>query len=202
MESIAKNNNQNQNRRKERREIKISSVYSRCLITRNIVLPITAVGKNILEVIEQNVSANFEGKCIVEGYLKIGSTKIITYSSGVITRGINISFEVVFECDVCFPVEGMLISCIAKNITKAGIRADSADEEPSPVVVFVAKDHNYNNDAFSEVKEGDKFNVRVIGQRFELNDKYVSIIGELVKPKIIRDGGNFEYTKPKIVIEN
>ena len=201
MESITKNNNQNQNRRKERREVKISSVYSRCLITRNIVLPITAVGKNILEVIEQNVSANFEGKCIVEGYLKIGSTKIITYSSGVISRGINISFEVVFECDVCFPVEGMLISCIAKNITKAGIRADSAYEEPSPVVVFVAKDHNYNNDAFSEIKEGDKFNIRVIGQRFELNDKYVSIIGELVKPKIIRDGGNFEYTKPKIVIE-
>jgi DNA-directed RNA polymerase subunit E'/Rpb7 len=202
MESIAKNQNQNQNRRKERREIKISSVYSRCLITRNIVLPITAVGKNILEVIEQNVSANFEGKCIVEGYVRIGSSKIITYSSGVISRGINISFEVVFECDVCFPVEGMLISCIAKNITKAGIRADSADEEPSPVVVFVAKDHNYNNDAFSEVKEGDKFNVRVIGQRFELNDKYVSIIGELVKPKITRDGGNFEYTKPKIIIEN
>jgi len=165
-------------------------------------LPITAVGKNILEVIEQNVSANFEGKCIVEGYVRIGSSKIITYSSGVISRGINISFEVVFECDVCFPVEGMLISCIAKNITKAGIRADSADEEPSPVVVFVAKDHNYNNDAFSEVKEGDKFNVRVIGQRFELNDKYVSIIGELVKPKITRDGGNFEYTKPKIIIEN
>jgi DNA-directed RNA polymerase subunit E'/Rpb7 len=203
MESIAKNQNlnQNQNRRKERREVKISSVYSRCLITRNIVLPITAVGKNILEVIEQNVSANFEGKCIVEGYVRIGSTKIITYSSGVISRGTNISFEVVFECDVCFPVEGMLISCIAKNITKAGIRADSADEEPSPIVVFVAKDHNYNNDAFLEIKEGDKFNVRVIGQRFELNDKYVSIIGELVKPKLINKDTNIAYTKPKIIIE-
>lgn len=203
MEIIAKNNqnfNQNQNRRKERREIKISSVYSRCLITRNIILPITAVGKNILEVIEQNVSANFEGKCIVEGYVKIGSIKIITFSSGFITRGINISFEVVFECDVCFPVEGMLISCVAKNITKAGIRADSADEEPSPVVVFVAKDHNYNNDAFLEIKEGDKFNVRVIGQRFELNDKYVSIIGELVKPKLINKDNNIAYTKPKIII--
>jgi DNA-directed RNA polymerase subunit E'/Rpb7 len=203
MEIIAKNNqnlNQNQNRRKERREIKISSVYSRCLITRNIILPITAVGKNILEVIEQNVSANFEGKCIVEGYVKIGSTKIITFSSGFISRGINISFEVVFECDVCFPVEGMLISCIAKNITKAGIRADSADEDPSPVVVFVAKDHNYNNDAFLEIKEGDKFNVRVIGQRFELNDKYVSIIGELVKPKLINKDNNIAYTKPKIII--
>lgn len=190
----------------KRREVKISSVYSRCLITRNIVLPITAIGKNIKDIIEQNISINFEGKCIVEGYVKVGSSKIVTYSSGMISRGTNISFEVVFECDVCFPVEGMLISCIAKNVTKAGIRADSADEVPSPVIIFVAKDHNYNNDAFSEIKEGDKFNVRVIGQRFELNDKYVSIIGELVKPKIIKDGNyefkkNIEYTKPKIVIE-
>jgi DNA-directed RNA polymerase subunit E'/Rpb7 len=207
MEAGAKNV-QIQNKNK-RREVKISSVYSRCLITRNVVLPITAVGKNILEVIEQNVSINFEGKCIVEGFVKPESTKIITYSSGIINRGINISFQVVFECDVCFPVEGMLISCVAKNITKAGIRADSADAVPSPVIVFVAKDHNYNNDLFAEIKEGDKFNVRVIGQRFELNDKYVSIIGELVKPKIVKENNydykkhatNKEFSKPKLVIE-
>ena len=207
MEAGAKNV-QIQNKNK-RREVKISSVYSRCLITRNVVLPITAVGKNILEVIEQNVSINFEGKCIVEGFVKPESTKIITYSSGIINRGINISFQVVFECDVCFPVEGMLISCVAKNITKAGIRADSADAVPSPVIVFVAKDHNYSNDLFSEIKEGDKFNVRVIGQRFELNDKYVSIIGELVKPKIVKENNydykkhatNKEFSKPKLVIE-
>jgi hypothetical protein len=36
---------------------------------------------------------------------------------------------------------------------------------------------------FNEIKEGDKMNIRVIGQRFELNDKYISIIGELVKEK-------------------
>jgi len=210
MEAGAKNV-QIQNKNK-RREVRISSVYSRCLITRNIVLPITAVGKNILEVIEQNVSVNFEGKCIVEGFVKPVSTKIVTYSSGIISRGINITFQVVFECDVCFPVEGMLISCVAKNITKAGIRADSADAVPSPVIVFVAKDHNYSNDLFSEIKEGDKFNVRVIGQRFELNDKYVSIIGELVKPKIVKENNydqkkyvvkdTKEFSKPKIVIED
>jgi hypothetical protein len=94
-----------------------------------------------------------------------------------------ISFEVVFECDICFPVEGMLVSCVAKNITKAGIKAESATDVPSPIVVFVTKDHHYNNAYFSEVQEGDKINVRVIGQRFELNDKYISIIGELVKEK-------------------
>ena len=195
MESVAK-----QTQQKKRRETRIQSVYSRCLITRKIVLPITSIGKNLQEVIEENIKANFEGKCVVEGYIKPNSSKIITYSSGIIQRGNNISFEVVFECDVCFPVEGMLITCLAKNITKAGIRAESDAEVPSPIVVFIAKDHHYSAPHFAEVKEGDKITVRVIGQRFELNDKYISIIGELVKEK--------EYipqkqpVKPRLVIED
>jgi DNA-directed RNA polymerase subunit E'/Rpb7 len=184
----------------KRKETRLTSIYSRCLITRNIVLPITNIGKNIKEVIEENIKSNFEGKCLVEGFIKPNSAKIITYSSGIIYRGSAVSFEVIFECDVCFPVEGMLVSCIAKNITKAGIRAESASDVPSPVVVFIAKDHHYNVAHFNDVKEGDKINVRVIGQRFELNDKYVSIIGELVKEK------EFVHTEskkmPRIVIED
>jgi hypothetical protein len=178
----------------KRRDDKLSSIYSRCLITRKISIPLTAIGKNLKETIEGVVSTKFEGACVVEGYIKPGSSNIITYSSGLIERGNNISFEVVFECNVCFPVENMQLTCVAKNITKAGIRAESADENPSPIVVFIAKDHHYNSEQFAEVKEGDKFTVRVVGQRFELNDKYISIIGELVKPKI-------RY-KPKIVIED
>jgi DNA-directed RNA polymerase subunit E'/Rpb7 len=183
----------------KRKETKLTTIYSRCLITRNIVLPITNIGKNIKEVIEENIKSNFEGKCLVEGFIKPNSAKIITYSSGIIYRGSSVSFEVIFECEVCFPVEGMLVSCVAKNITKAGIRAESATEVPSPVVVFIAKDHHYNVSHFNDVKEGDKINVRVIGQRFELNDKFVSIIGELVKEK---EFVPTENKKPRIVIED
>ncbi len=187
----------------KRKESKLTSIYSRCLITRNIVLPITSIGKNIKEVIEENIQSNFEGKCLVEGFIKPNSAKIITYSSGIIYRGSSISFEVIFECEVCFPVEGMLVSCVAKNITKAGIRAESANEVPSPVIVFIAKDHHYNIAHFNDVKEGDKINVRVIGQRFELNDKYVSIIGELVKPSVEKEFAvPTESKKPRIVIED
>jgi len=182
----------------KRREVKLLSIYSRSLITRNIILPITSIGKNIHEIIEKNVAAQFEGKCVVEGFVKPGSTKIITYSSGIV-RSTNIVFEVVFECQICCPVEGMLLSCVAKNITKAGIRAESSDETPSPVVVFVARDHNYTLPYFSSIKENDKFNARIIGQRFELNDKYVSIIAELVEPKdtVPRE----KSSKPRLVIE-
>jgi len=183
---------------KKRRDTNLQSIYSRCLLTRKIVLPITIIGKNLNEVIEEFIQNNFEGKCVVEGYVKPKSTKIIRYSSGVIERGNNVVFEVIFECDVCFPVEGMNISCTVKNIVKAGIRAESATEIPSPIVVFIAKDHHFNNQQFNETQVGDIITVRVVGQRFELNDKYVSIIGELKK----KEKEIISKPKPRLVIEN
>ena len=197
MESAAK-----QIQQKKKRDNRIQTVYSRCMLTRKIVLPISTIGKTLKENIEENIKATFEGKCVVEGYVKPHSSKIITYSSGVIQGGNKVTFEVVFECDVCFPVEGMIIPCVAKNITKAGIRAESANDVPSPIVVFLAKDHHFNSTQFAEVKEGDKINVRVIGQRFELNDKYISIIAELVKEKEVLIGAFQKEKKPKIVIED
>ncbi len=193
MESAAK-----QIQQKKKKDNRIQTVYSRCMLTKKIVLPISSIGKTLKENIEDNIKIVFEGKCVVEGYVKPHSCKIITYSSGIIQGGNKVSFEVVFECDVCFPVEGMIIPCVAKNITKAGIRAESANDVPSPIVVFLAKDHHFNSTQFAEVQEGEKINVSVIGQRFELNDKYISIIAELVKEKEI---SNF-IKKPKIVIED
>jgi len=179
--------------RSRRKEVKTFNIYSRALITKNVRIPIKHVGKNIQEVIEKNVSSLYENKCIVEGFVKPGSIKIITYSSGIVS-GLYCKFEIVFECLVCCPVEGMLIQCVAKNITKAGIRAEAADEQPSPVVIFIARDHHYMNASFSNIQQGEKFLARIIGQRYELNDKYVSVIAELVekakdmKPRLIIGG--------------
>ena len=177
-----------------------NNIYTRSLITRSISLQMVNIGKNIQQTIERFIIENYEGKCVVEGFIKVGSCKIITYSSGLI-KGTNIVFEVVFECRICCPVEGMLIQCIAKNITKAGIRAESSDETPSPIVVFVTRDHHYMVQHFATIEEGNKFTARVIGQRFELNDKYVSIIAELVEPKKDYTMPK-EPSKPKLVIED
>ena len=190
METIVKTT---QPKMKRRDPNKFEIIYSRSLITRKISIPITGIGKNIQSTIEKSVESQFEGKCIVEGFVKPKSSKLITYSSGIV-QATNVVFEVVFECQICCPVEGMVFKCVAKNITKAGIRAESADETPSPVIVFVTRDHHYAMQYFSTIKENDKFNVRVLGQRFELNDKFISIIAELIEPKEIT------YSKPKLVI--
>ena len=84
----------------------------------------------------------------------------------------------------------MSIECIVKNITKAGIRAELEGFENSPLVIFVARDHHYSVKDFSSINEDDRIHIKVVGQRFELNDKYVSVIAELdLKEMIKKQGG-------------
>ena len=74
------------------------------------------------------------------------------------------------------PVEGMIIyNCLVDNISRAGIKAKT-NEEYSPVVIFIAKDHAYKSDYYNSIKEEDKINIRVIGHRYELKDSKISII--------------------------
>ena len=79
-------------------------------------------------------------------------------------------------------MEGQLLNCIATNITKAGIKATSL-ESPSPFVVFISRDHQLSNKKFNTISEKDHFIARIIGQRFELNDPYISIIAEIDEKK-------------------
>jgi DNA-directed RNA polymerase subunit E'/Rpb7 len=155
------------------------NLYSQLLITRTVPINITHIGNTIKETLEKAIASQIEGKCIVEGYIKPRSVEVITFSSGLVMSS-NVIFEVVIQCEVCSPVEGMHIKCIVKHINKAGIRAE-INETPSPVVIFIARDHNYASPLFAEVKENDEIKIRVIGQRFELNDKYISIIAEIVE---------------------
>ena len=159
-------------------ELRDDTIYSKSLITHRVILKIVHIGNNIKQTLEKSIAAQMEGKCIIDGYVKPNSVSVLTYSSGVV-RSSDIEFQVVFECLVCSPVEGMIFSCIAKNITKAGIRAE-INEDPSPMVIFIARDHHYKSNYFSNVKENDTIRVKVIGQRYELNDKYVSVIAELI----------------------
>ena len=165
--------------RQTRRDLQ-KGYYSPAILSKRLKIEFSLVGKNIKETLEQIISHKIEGKCIEEGFVRPNSIKILTYSSGIVS-GKFILFEVVFECLVCTTVEGMIIRCIAKNISTAGIRAIT-NEDISPIVVTVLRDHHYNMPYFSTIKEGDEIIVRVIGQRFELYDKFVSVIGELITP--------------------
>lgn len=157
------------------------NLYLPTVITRNVILTFDQAGGNVKQYIEKKLSNELEGKCIIEGFVEQNSLKIISYSSGKL-QGNNIVFDVVIECNICSPVEGMHIQAIAKNITQAGIRAE-VEKDPSPVIIYISRDHHYEMEYFNKIKEGDKINTRVIGIRYELNDKYISIMSELMEDK-------------------
>ena len=175
-------------------------IYLTSLITKKIAISVNMIGRNIRENLEKIIVDEIEGKCIAEGYIKHGSVEILTYSSGVLKDDTAI-FDVVFTCKICLPVEGMLINCVVRNVTKAGIRAET-NEDVSPVTIFIARDHHFSNELFAQVKEGDDIRIRVIGQRFELNDRSISVIGELVdKNRNLKKTQGLTKRKPKLIIQ-
>lgn len=154
-------------------------LYMENVLTRKIFVPFKSVGSNIKEIIQKILVDDLENKCCAEGFVKQNSIRVLNYSSGEMQSNL-VYFNVMFTCLICNPVEGMKMRCVVKNITKAGIRCES-NEDVSPVDVFVSRDHNYMKKQFSDLSIGDEISVKVIGQRFELNDPKVSVLGELVK---------------------
>jgi DNA-directed RNA polymerase subunit E'/Rpb7 len=182
---------------KKQADSKIYGVYLKSLLTQKVVLSINEIGNNLKQNLEKKIAYKIEGKCIVEGFIKPNSVNIVNYSSGTVNAA-NVEFQVLFECMICHPTEGMLMECVAKTITKAGIHAEVIDKDGVvPVTVFVARDHNYNDVNFNNVAENAKILARVIGIRFELNDPYVSVIAKLAQEHRTREnrGGN-----PKISV--
>jgi DNA-directed RNA polymerase subunit E'/Rpb7 len=158
---------------------KLEGVYIRSILSMKVVLAITEVGQNVKQNLGKKIAANTEGRCIPEGFIQPNSVKIMNYSAGNI-NGDKIEFQTVFECMVCHPVEGMLLDCTAKTITKAGVHAEVIDDTGVvPITVFIARDHHVMENAFSEIKEADSLIVQVIGVRFELNDPYICVIAKL-----------------------
>ena len=166
-------------------------IFQPALLTKRITLEMVLVDKFIQTTLTDILKRELEGKCSVEGYIKSNSINITTYSSGNL-KGSNIVFDVVFQCLICYPVEGMLLRVKAVSINTAGIKSESvyyATNEPSiasggivptPYVLFISRNHHQDNDIFNSIHPNDTFLARVIVQRFELNDKYISIIGEIV----------------------
>ncbi len=183
-------------------ERKIYGVYTNSVLNMKVSLPIREVGKNSKQNLERAISNKTEGKCISEGFIRPDSVRVISYSNGVVNNE-YVEFQTVFECMVSHPVEGMLIECVTKTITKAGIHAEVKDETGIvPITVFVARDHHINNNVFMNVKETDKIVVSVIGVRFQLNDPFISVLADIVSKKNTTNiyTNNDRVKKPRIEV--
>lgn len=196
-----------------------SHIFMRSLLTQKIVLNYNEINNDIYNILEAKIKNFNENKCIKEGFIKNNSVKLLTYSSGELF-GNKVLFECVFECLITNPVESTIINCVAKSLTKVGVRAElELEDGSSPYIIFIARDHHYNNEMFSQIKENDILQVRILGQRYELNDKFISIIAELIsinnyetlkadlkdvgiKQDTLKDDSKLKIKVPKTLVEN
>lgn len=135
------------------------------------------IGNNMDEYFKRYAETIIEGKCHKEGYVQPNSTTIVNYSSGLLKSDMVI-YDVIYSVNVCFPYENMELMCKIKNITKIGIRG-IISEQNNPIVLFISREHNSTKN-FDDYEEGQNIKVRVIGHRFELNDEFISVIGEII----------------------
>ena len=155
-------------------------MYIQSMLTAKVSIHINEVGQTTKQNIEEALIERVSNKCVEEGYIRPKTIQVHTYSSGGV-RGEYIDFHVAYQCQVACPVEGQVLECTVKTITKAGIHAQCIDQDGNiPVTVFVARDHHTYNEEFQHVNEGDKIHACVIGTRYELNDPYICVIAKLV----------------------
>ena len=169
-------------------------LFTKTKIHRSITVPFHRIARSskIVDVLNKEMSNMLEGKCSIEGYVCPGTTEIIQHSCGRLNGG-NVIFDVDLNCLICLPNEQTKISCVAKTITQAGIRAVAKGLQPgstSPIEVFLSRDMNMHSNSaeqFLLVKEGDILIVEIIGRRFVLNDTHVTIIALLNKIDVAYD---------------
>ncbi len=159
------------------------SLYHTTTVHHKLRMPFSEIRdfQNLEAELTRRVSDQITGKCIPEGFVKPQSCNLRTHSVGALSAG-NITFNLEVDCLLCSPHEGDVIKCIAKTVTQAGIRAHACIE-PSPVVIYISREMQESSPesrTMDTVKPGDGLLVKVIGKRFELNDKHVSIMGEWV----------------------
>jgi hypothetical protein len=161
------------------------SLFVKQRIKRSLSIPFYKINKsvNITQLLRTELAKSVEGRCSVEGYISPNSVSICSHSCGTLAAA-NINFDITADCLICFPDEHTVITCVAKTITQAGIRAGARDLQHghvSPIEVFLSRDMNSNmRELFSRIEENDILTVEIIGRRFVLHDTHVTIIAMLI----------------------
>jgi DNA-directed RNA polymerase subunit E'/Rpb7 len=159
----------------------MDNLYEKQLIHQKIKVPFQKIGNDIETYFISYLDTYITGKCRNEGYIHPNTTdkpcSLVNYSAGLL-QGNDVLYDVIYQVYLCLPYESMQIECIIKNINKIGIRA-IISEENNPMNIFISKEYNkeVNMDKYNE---DDVIQVKVLGHRFEQNDTFISIIGEII----------------------
>lgn len=161
----------------------MDNIFYRVLLNDRVKVEPRYLSKDYRSHVQMKLKDVMEGKCTKHGYIKDGSIELYKVAPGNIELiGLNgdIIFDVYYYADVCNPLIGNVVKAVVSNVNKFGVLADVN----GILEIVIAKNsvnivHDTGVD-LDNIKIGDEIFVEVIGKKFELYDKKISIVGKVV----------------------
>jgi DNA-directed RNA polymerase subunit E'/Rpb7 len=160
----------------------MDKIFVRVQLCEKVKLEPAFLSKDYKEEVLRRLKAKVEGICSKHGYIKPDSIDIYKICTGrveLIGLNGNSMFDVYFFADVCNPLLGSIIKCQVSNINKFGILAEAGNI----IEAIIAKNSvSIQSDIdLEKVRIGDEVFIEVLGKKYELNDKKISLIARIVK---------------------
>ena len=133
------------------------------------------------EIFLNKLKKEIEGRCIREGYVKIGSIKILSRSLGRINQayftGLPV-YDIKFQAEICNPPIGSIIECTVKDQTKMGLVCQINDQD-NPLDIVIPSQWHFDNKKYIMIQPDMKIKVKVARKRHENGDNNIQIVASL-----------------------
>lgn len=161
----------------------MDNIFYRTLLNDNIKIEPRYLSKDYRKYVLTKLKAKLEGICSRHGFIKTGSIELYKVTPGnieLVGLNGNIVFDVHYYADVCNPLIGNIVKASVTNVNKFGILA----EVSGILEIIIAKNSvNIQHDQgvdLDKITIGDTIVIEVLGKKYELNDKKISIVGRIV----------------------
>jgi DNA-directed RNA polymerase subunit E'/Rpb7 len=150
--------------------------------------------KSFKDEILNRLKLKVEGICSKHGYISKNSIELYKVVPGVIeiaSLNGNILYDVYFYGEVCNPLIGSIIkSAKVVNLNRFGILAEvrASAKEGSILEIIIAKNsvNIVSEIDLDKIQIGDDVNIEVIGKRFNIGDRKISVIGKTIKDNVVK----------------
>lgn len=175
-----------------------ANVFLTIPLQEKIVVHPSSLSRDVHHVILNRLRSKFEGICSHYGYIREGSIHVSHFSHGRVrafSLNGDVEFTVDFKADICNPCKGSILKARVVNINRFGALAEVSIEQSDGmsrqvimdiiiprIQMSVILDKNIEKDDTARIDAlqiGTQVCVEVLGKRFQLNDKKLSVLGRL-----------------------
>jgi len=138
--------------------------------------------------INKKLKDKLEGICSKHGYIKKDSIKIVKKSIGNIIKqhfNGNVYYNIQCIAEICNPVNGSVTKCKVKNKNSMGLLAQGFyDNYPVLEIIIPKISAGIKSEVdLDTINIGDEVFVEICGKKLVLYEKFISIIGRIIKSK-------------------